>query len=90
MLMPNAAIVAVQNEVKPAISAAASAGMICSGSVEGSSWVIAAARMPSRPASSEDSSVLARPMRTGDSPPSIAAASFSDAARVARPNLVHL
>jgi hypothetical protein len=58
MLMTKAEMLAPKNEGKPAISAAASAGMICSGSVSGSSWVTAAARMPSAPASSEDSSVL--------------------------------
>ena len=46
-----AAAHATPNELKVAISAAASAGMICSGSVSGSSSVIDAARMPSAPAS---------------------------------------
>ena len=50
MAMPKlAAAHAMPNEVNEAISAAASAGMICSGSVLGSSWVIEAARMPSPP-----------------------------------------
>ena len=88
--MMNAEMVAPQKDVNDAISAAARAGMICSGSVSGVSWVTAAERMPRTPASSEDSRVLARLMRTGLRPPSMAAASFSDAARVARPNLVHL
>ena len=50
--MPKADAVAIQNEVNDASSAAARAGMICSGSVSGSSWVIEAARMPTAPASS--------------------------------------
>ena len=88
--MPKAETVAIQNEVNDASSAAARAGMICSGSVSGSSWVIDAARMPTAPASSDDTSVLTTAMRAGDRPPSIAADSFSAAARVASPNLVHL
>ena len=52
--------------------------------------VIDAARMPSAPATREASSVLTSEMTFGDSPLSIAAASFSAAARVASPNLVHL
>ena len=90
MPMPMAAAHATPNEVNCAMSAAASAGMICSGSVSGSSEVIDAARMPSAPATREASSVLTSEMTFGDSPLSIAAASFSAAARVASPNLVHL
>jgi hypothetical protein len=90
MPMPMAAAHAMPNEVNCAMSAAASAGMICSGSVCGSSWVIDAARMPSAPASREASSVFVSEMTFGDSPLSIAAASFSAAARVVSPNLVHL
>ena len=77
------------NEVKRAISAAVSAGTICSGSVSESSSVIAAARMPTAPAMNEATSVLPSDSNLGDSPPSIAATSFSDAARVARPNRDH-
>ena len=88
--MPMLAAHAMPNEVNEASSAAASAGMICSGSVSGSSWVIDAARMPSAPASSAASSVLTSEIVFGDRPLSIAATSFSDAARVASPNLVHL
>ena len=88
--MPRAAAVATPNELNPAISAAASAGTICSGSVVGSSWVIDAARIPIMPAISEASRVLTSEITFGDSPPSIAATSFSDAALVASPNRVHL
>src|SRR5215475_5397650 len=88
--MPRLAAQAMPNEVNCAMSAAASAGMICNGSVLGSSWVIDAARMPSAPASTEASSVLVSEMTFGDRPPSIAAASFSGAARVASANRVHL
>jgi hypothetical protein len=52
MPIPMLAAHAMPNEVKEASSAAARAGMICSGSVSGSSSVIEAARMPSAPASS--------------------------------------
>ena len=90
MPMPKLAVTAMPNEVNEAISAAASAGMICSGSVLGSSEVSEAARMPSAPATRDAIRVLVIEMTLGDSPPSIAAASFSDTARVASPNLVHL
>ena len=80
---------AIPNEVKPASSAAASAGTICSGSVSVSSCVIDAARIPMPPAITEASSVLTIDSRLGDSPPSIATTSFSDAARVASPNRVN-
>ena len=90
MAMPKLAPTAMPNEVNEAMSAAASAGMICSGSVLGSSWVIEAARMPSPPAIRAASSVLTSEMMFGDRPLSIAAASFSDTALVASPNRVHL
>ena len=77
------------NEVKRAISAAVSAGTIWSGSVSESSSVIAAARMPTAPAMNEATSVLPSESSRGESPASIAATSFSDAARVARPNRDH-
>ena len=80
---------AIPNEVKPAISAAASAGTIWSGSVSVSSCVIDAARIPMPPAIAEASSVLTIDSRFGESPPSIAATSFSDAARVWSPNRVN-
>src|SRR5205823_5807927 len=51
---------------------------------------LAAARMPSAPASRDASSVLVSEMMFGDRPLSIAATSFSAAARVASPNRVHL
>ena len=88
--MPKAAAVARPKEVNRAISAAASAGMICSGSVYGSSWVTDDARMPSEPARNAAMSELLSEIVPGDTPLSIAATSFSDAARVASPNLVHL
>ena len=62
MAMPKLAPTAMPNEVNEAISAAASAGMIRSGSVLGSSWVIEAARMPSAPASRDASSVFVSEM----------------------------
>ncbi len=89
MPMPNAATVTRPKEVNRAISAAASAGMICSGSVDGSSWVTEEARMPSEPAMNAAIRELASEIVPGETPPSIAATSFSDAARVASPNLVH-
>ena len=89
MPIPRLAAHAMPNEVKEASSAAASAGMICSGSVSGSSWVIDAARMPSAPASTAATTVLISEIVFGDRPPSMAATSFSAAARVASPNRVH-
>ena len=87
--MPKAATVTRPKEVNLAISAAASAGMICSGSVDGSSWVTEEARMPSEPAMNAAIRELLSEIVPGETPPSIAATSFSDAARVASPNLVH-
>src|SRR5690242_19384018 len=58
MPMPMDAAQAMPNEVNEAMSAAASAGTTCSGSVCGSSWVIEAARMPSAPATRDASSAL--------------------------------
>ena len=77
------------NDVKRAISAAVRAGTIWSGSVAESSSVIAAARMPTAPAMNEATRVLPSESRRGESPESIAATSFSDAARVASPNRDH-
>ena len=50
-----------------------------------SSWVIEAARIPTAPAISDASSVFDIDREFGERPPSIAATSFSDAARVASP-----
>jgi hypothetical protein len=80
---------AIPNEVKRARRAAASAGTICSGRVSVSSWVIDAARIPTPPAITDASSVFSIDSRLGERPPSIAATSFSDAARVARPKRVN-
>jgi hypothetical protein len=80
---------AIQNDVKRANSAAVSAGTTWSGSELGSSWTIEAASTPSAPARSVPSSVLASASRSGESPISIAPTSFSEAARVASPNLVN-
>ena len=85
---PIPAAQAIPNEVKRASSAAASAGTIWSGSVSVSSWVIDAARMPIPPAIAEAKSVFTIDSALGESPPSIATTSFSDAARVASPNRV--
>jgi hypothetical protein len=89
MPMPRPTAQAIPNEVNRASSAAASAGTIWSGSVVESSWVIEAARIPTPPAISEAISVFAVETAFGDRPPSMAATSFSDAARVASPNRVH-
>ena len=77
---------AIQKEVNRAKSAAASAGTTWSGSDVGSSCVIEAARTPRPPATIVVSSVFASASWSGDSPISIAPTSFSEAARVARPN----
>ena len=74
---------AIQNDVKRAKSAAVSAGTTTSGSALGSSCVIEAASTPSPPATKVASSVLVSASRLGESPISIAATSFSEAARVA-------
>ena len=87
--MPSPVAQAIPNEVKRASSAAASAGTICSGRVMESSWVIEAARIPNPPAISEVIRVFTIEIRFGDWPERMAATSFSDAARVASPNLVH-
>ena len=79
---------AIQNEVNRANSAAVRAGTTWSGSDCGSSCTIEAARTPSPPAKNVASSVFARASWFGDRPSSIAPTSFSDAARVARPNRV--
>ena len=50
--------------------------------------MIDAARIPTPPAISDASSVFAIDSAFGDRPPSIAATSFSEAARVARPKRV--
>ena len=81
---------AIQNDVKPAKSAAVSAGTTCSGSDVESSWTIDAARMPSAPTTTVARSVLASASVFGDSPRSIAPTSFSEAARVASPKRVSL
>jgi hypothetical protein len=84
--MPSPAAQAIPNEVKRANSAAASAGTICSGSVTESSCTSEAASTPTVPATRHDSRVLTMESWLGDSPASTAAPSFSEAARVARPN----
>ena len=76
---------AIQNDVKRAKSAAVSAGTTTSGSEVGSSCVIEAASTPSAPARKVASNVLDRASRLGERPASIAATSFSEAARVASP-----
>ena len=86
--MPKPAADAIANEVSRASSAAASAGTTWSGSEIGSSWVIDAARTPMDPATTLASSVLTIDRRFADKPASRAKTSFSDAARVARPNLL--
>ena len=84
--MRSPATQAIQNEVKRANSAAASAGITWSGRVTALSWVSDAARTPRPPATTLESSVFTIDRRFGESPASIAATSFSDAARVANPN----
>ncbi len=80
---------AIPNEVNRASSAAASAGTIWSGSVSVSSWVIDAARIPMPPAIADASSVFTIDSALGERPPSIAATSFSEAARVRSPKRVN-
>ena len=78
----------MQNDVKPANSAAASAGTTWNASVCESSGTSGATRTPSPPATTHASTVFVIDRRLGDRPASIAETSFSDAARVARPNRV--
>src|SRR5690606_3405829 len=88
MPMPKPARQATHSDVNPANSAAASAGTTNSTRVSESAWASGAATMPIAPAIADASSVLAIESWLGDSPASIAKTSFSDAARVARPNRV--
>ena len=81
---------AIQNEVKFANSAAVRAGTTWSGSAVESSWVIDAASTPRAPATMVAATVLMRASWFGASPISIAPTSFSEAARVASPNLLNL
>ena len=81
---------AIQNDVKPANSAAVSAGTTCSGRDVESSCTIEAARIPRPPTTTVASSVLASASWFGEKPRSIAPTSFSDAARVASPNRLSL
>ncbi len=78
-------MVAIQNDVKRANSAAVSAGTTCSGSEVESSWVIEAARTPSPPAITVARTVFVSASWFGERPSSIAPTSFSEAARVASP-----
>ncbi len=88
--MPKPAAHATVIEVRPASSAAASAGTICSGSVFVSSSVIAAAMIPTIPAIRAAISELVSASFVGESPRSMPEISFSDVARVATPKRDHL
>ena len=68
--------------------AAASAGTMNSASVLELAWASGAATMPIAPASADASTVFAIESWFGDSPASMPNTSFSEAARVARPNRV--
>ena len=80
---------AMKNDVKPARSAAASAGTTWKASVCASRAMRGATRMPRPPATTLASTVFVIASRFGESPTSIAETSFSDAARVDSPNGVH-
>ena len=76
---------AMKNEVKPARSAAASAGTTWKASVCASSAIRGATSTPRPPATTLASTVFVSARRLGESPASIAETSFSDAARVDSP-----
>ena len=86
MPMSRPAAQAIQNDVKRANSAAANAGITCSGRVVALSWVNEPASTPRPPATRLASKVFAIDSWLGDSPASIADTSLSEAALVARPN----
>ena len=76
---------AMKNDVKPARSAAASAGTTWKASVCASSAMRGATSTPRPPATTLASTVFVIASRLGESPASIAETSFSDAARVDSP-----
>ena len=76
----------MKKEVNPASSAAPRAGTTWKASVCASSAISGATSTPSPPATTQASTVFMIARRLGDRPTSIAATSFSDAARVDRPN----
>ena len=88
--IPSPTSAAIQNDVKPAKSAAVSAGTTWSGSEVESSCTIEAARIPRPPTMTVASSVLASASAFGEKPRSIAPTSFSEAARVASPKRLSL
>ena len=79
---------AIAKEVSRASRAAASAGTTWSGSEVASSCVTDAARTPTYPSTTLASSVLTIDSSCAERPASSADSSFSEAARVASPNLV--
>ncbi len=86
--MPKPARQAIQSDEKPANSAAASAGTMKNTNVVESACASGAATMPIAPATADASTVFAIESWFGDNPASMPNTSFSDAARVARPNRV--
>ncbi len=79
---------AIPNDVKRANSTAASAGTMKSGIVVESSLNERRRENAHQPATTDASTVFASDSWFGDRPASIPAISFSEAARVARPNRV--
>ena len=77
------------NEVKPPVSAAASAGTMSKVSSVGSSGMMPRTRMPMSPASMLPSTQFSPASRSVGIPSSTAPFSFPAAARVARPNRVN-
>jgi hypothetical protein len=86
MPIPSPAKHAIENDVKPASSAAPSAGTTWKASVCASSAINGATSTPSPPATTLASTVFAIARRLGERPTSIAETSLSDDARVDRPN----
>ena len=86
MPMASPAKHAMKNDVKPASSAAASAGTTWKASVCASSAMSGATSTPRPPATTLASTVFTIARRLGERPASMAETSFSDAALVERPN----
>jgi hypothetical protein len=85
----NPAAQAIEGELNPANSAAASAGTTNNTSVIESAWASGAATIPIAPAKADASTVLASESWPGERPTSMPKTSFSDAARVAKPSRVN-
>jgi hypothetical protein len=73
------------NDVKPPISAAASAGITSSVSVVTCSCVIGAMSRPASPARAAPRNHVSEEIRSGDHPSAAAALVFSDTADIAQP-----